>query len=130
MLVGAGSYTLEAGGDVSSGNGANVSYSVDVTILTNVCTSCSLSPTSASYGVDAGAGNISVSTSTTDCVWAAQSSADWVTITSPATGAGTGAGTVSYLVAANCDGNSRSATLTVNDQTFTITQAGNTIWPT
>ena len=113
----------------SYGYYGSASYSVSITVFTNSCT-CTLSPTNGSYGVDGGSGIIGVSTSTTDCVWAASCDAEWVTITAPTNQPSTGPGTVGYSVAPNCSANSRTATLSVNDQTFTVTQAGATISPT
>jgi len=51
--------------------------------------------------------------------WTASTTASWITITGPASGAGNG--TVSFTVAANT-GAARSGTLTINGQTFTISQ--------
>jgi hypothetical protein len=51
--------------------------------------------------------------------WTASTNANWITITGPASG--TGDGTVSFTVAANA-GAARSGLLTINGQTFTISQ--------
>jgi hypothetical protein len=60
-------------------------------------------------------------TTTAGCSWTAVSSnAQWITITSGLTGSGNG--TVSYCVSAN-GGQQRTGTVTIGDQTFTITQA-------
>jgi hypothetical protein len=53
------------------------------------------------------------------CAWAANTSADWIAITSGTTGSGNG--TVRYTVAANA-GPQRSGTITAGGQTFTVTQ--------
>jgi uncharacterized protein (TIGR03437 family) len=76
-----------------------------------------LSPTSASAPPSASSGSFSVST---PCNWTATTSASWITITS---GSGTGSGSVSYSVAGNPTGQSRSGTITVGNQSFTIVQA-------
>ena len=55
-----------------------------------------------------------------ECGWTASSSASWLTITSGASGTGTG--TVAFFADALSAG-SRSATLTIGGQTFTVTQA-------
>jgi uncharacterized protein (TIGR03437 family) len=80
-----------------------------------------LAPTSQNFTASGGAGNVNV-TSQSGCNWTAASNADWITITSGTTG--TGSGVVSYLVASNTSTSSRSGTLTIAGQTFTVTQAG------
>jgi len=57
---------------------------------------------------------------TNTCAWTASSNASWITVTSGASG--TGDGRIGYLVLPNIGG-SRSGTLTIADQTFTLTQA-------
>jgi FG-GAP-like repeat/Trypsin-like peptidase domain/Viral BACON domain len=66
-----------------------------------------------------GNGGFSVSTSA-GCSWSAVSQANWITITS---GSGTGNGSVSYSVAAN-SGGSRTGTIVLGGQTYTVTQDG------
>jgi C1A family cysteine protease len=56
------------------------------------------------------------------CAWTATSSASWISITSGASG--TGSGTVQYTVAPATGPSSRSGTITVQGQTYPITQAG------
>lgn len=82
--------------------------------------SCSftISPTSHAFSSSGGNGTISVKT-TSGCAWTATSNALWVTITSGA--AGSGNGSVGYAVAPNTDV-ARSTTITIADQTFSITQ--------
>jgi hypothetical protein len=65
--------------------------------------------------------NVTVS-GTSGCARTATSNAAWITVTAGATG--TGAGTVSLSVAANSAGTSRTGTVTIGGQTFTVTQAG------
>jgi hypothetical protein len=81
----------------------------------------SISPTSQSFGDIGGSGNVSV-TSTDDCNWTATSNDDWITVTSG--DIGSGSGTVGYSVAANPDGSSRTGTITIAGETFTVTQDG------
>ena len=57
---------------------------------------------------------------TSACAWTASSNASWITITSGASG--TGNGRVGYLVLPNVGG-SRTGTLTVAGETFTVSQA-------
>jgi Putative binding domain, N-terminal/Viral BACON domain len=84
--------------------------------------SCSFSISPAGQDVAAGGGTGSVAVTTSGgCAWTAVSNAGWITVTGGASGSG--AGSVSFNVAANT-GASRSGTLTVAGQTFTITQQG------
>ncbi|MBA2737859.1 MAG: BACON domain-containing protein, partial [Pyrinomonadaceae bacterium] len=66
-----------------------------------------------------GAGNFSVNAGV-GCTWTAVSNATWITVTSGSPGSGNGS--VQYSVAANT-GPDRIGTITVNGQTFTVTQA-------
>jgi hypothetical protein len=83
----------------------------------------SISPTSASQPSGGGTGSVSV-TAGAGCNWTAASNASFITITSGASGSGSG--TVNYSVAANTGTTSRTGTLTIAGQTFTVTQAGTT----
>src|SRR4029453_16288988 len=56
------------------------------------------------------------------CTWSSTSNAAWITF--PAGTTGSGLGSVNYTVAANSSTSSRTGTLTVAGQTFTVTQAG------
>ncbi|HEX8493390.1 MAG TPA: S8 family serine peptidase [Pyrinomonadaceae bacterium] len=56
------------------------------------------------------------------CSWSASSNAGWITITSGALGSGNG--TVNFQVATNPGATSRTGTLNIAGQIFTITQAG------
>ncbi len=77
-----------------------------------------------SFGPSGGANSIGVAPSSTTCSWTATSNVYWITMGSPIC-SGTQC-TASYTVAANTTGSSRSGTITVAGQTFTITQAGST----
>jgi hypothetical protein len=81
--------------------------------------SYSISPRSDSVSAPGGTGNVDVST-TSACAWTASSNASWITISSG--GSGTGNGRVGYLVLPNVGG-SRTGTLTVAGETFTVSQA-------
>jgi hypothetical protein len=81
--------------------------------------SYALSPAGNAFDSEGGAGNINV-TATGDCPWRATSNVpSWITITSGASG--TGNGTVGYQVAPNTTV-SRSGTVTVADQTYSVDQ--------
>lgn len=81
----------------------------------------SLTPASRIHGAGADTGTISVSGGS-GCNWTAANNSSWITVASGASGSG--AGTVGYSITANTDASSRSGTLTVAGQTFTVTQAG------
>jgi trimeric autotransporter adhesin len=84
-------------------------------------TPCTYSLSSSSQSFDATGGNGSVNvTTSTGCGWTATSNANFIGITSGASG--TGNGTVSYNVAANT-GAARSGTLTIGGKTFTVNQS-------
>ena len=81
--------------------------------------SYSISPRSDSVPAPGGTGSVDVST-TSACAWTASSNASWITFSSGASG--TGNGRVGYLVLPNVGG-SRTGTLTVAGETFTVSQA-------
>ena len=66
------------------------------------------------------AGAVSVVAGTA-CAWTAVSNANWITVTSGASG--TGLGTVAYTVAANAGSSPRTGTMTIAGIIFTVTQA-------
>jgi len=86
--------------------------------VTSECT-YSISSTSNTVTAEGGQGSFTVTTSTSDCEWSAVSSDSWVTITSGASGSGSGR--VDYTVAAN-SGPTRTATITVAGNEHTLRQ--------
>ncbi|MDO9263551.1 MAG: LamG-like jellyroll fold domain-containing protein, partial [Desulfosalsimonadaceae bacterium] len=84
-----------------------------------VCT-YGIDPASASIGAAGVIGNTVSVTAGAGCTWSATESLDWVTISNGASG--TGNGTVTYTVDANT-GVSRSGTMTIAGETYTINQA-------
>ncbi|MDD5544137.1 MAG: SBBP repeat-containing protein [Acidobacteriia bacterium] len=80
--------------------------------------SSSISPRAAVFRSRGGLGTIQVSPSSA-CPWLANSNAAFLTIVSYP---GTGNGAVSYSVAQNPGSSTRSGTLTIGGQTFTVTQ--------
>ena len=82
--------------------------------------SYSIAPASQTFEAAGGAGTVAVTTGG-GCAWTATSNADWLTITSHNSGPGNG--TVDFAVAANA-GPTRTGTLTIGGQTFTVTQGG------
>ena len=69
-------------------------------------------------------GTSRVTATGTDCAWTATSDSDWLTITSGSSG--TDNGTVNYSVTANTGTTTRTGHITVDDQSFTVTQTGGT----
>ena len=78
----------------------------------------SISPTSRTFGSAGGTGSVTV-TAPADCSWTAVSNSAFLGVTAGA--AGSGNGSMSYSVAANTE-TSRTGTLTIAGQTFTVTQ--------
>lgn len=80
----------------------------------------SIAPTSQNVAATASTGTVAV-TAGSGCPWTATSTAPtWLTVTSGALGSGNGS--VGFSVAANT-GASRSGSITIANQTFTVTQA-------
>ncbi len=78
-----------------------------------------LSAANASFDFAGGNGSFNVTT-TAGCSWTANSSANWITINNGSPGSGNG--TLNFTVAPNT-GPARTGTITVADQTFTISQS-------
>ena len=84
--------------------------------------SFTISPGSSTIGAGGGAGGVTVSASAGACAWSTVPVSGWISFTG--SGAGTGSGSVDIVVQANPDATSRSGTITVAGQTFTVNQAG------
>ena len=105
---------------------SQISYPVEFgywTIAYHQEASCaySISPTNQSFPAAGGSETINVITDT-NCSWTALSNASWITITSGSSG--TGNGSVQYSVAPNRKKKTRTGTITVAGQIFTVTQSG------
>ena len=87
----------------------------------NVPCSYSILPTSNSLPASGGGGSVAVTTPA-GCQWKAISNANWIVVTS-GTEVGVGNGSWSYTVDPNPDTTSRTGTVTVGGQTFTVMQA-------
>jgi len=85
--------------------------------------SYSIYPLSRSFTSSAGEDSVNV-VAPNNCDWTATSNADWITITSAASGSGNE--TVTYIVRDNNATGPRTGTLTIAGQTFTVTQSGTT----
>ncbi len=103
----------------ATGNQSALSNEVSYTVP-SACT-YTISPASQSFGAGGGAGTVTV-TAGSKCSWTTSNSSSWISITSGASG--TGSGTVAYSVAANTGTTSNTAGLTVAGQLFTVTEAG------
>lgn len=98
---------------------AGLTYTVN---QAGVTCSYTISPTSTSVTAGATTKNISVNASNAICPWTATSNApSWITVTSGASG--TGSGTVTISIAANNSLTSRSGTVTIAGRTYTVNQA-------
>ena len=110
-------------------NNSGVSRAATLTIggqtltITQAWITCnySLSAASASATAAGGTGSFDVSTTGADCGWAPAANAGWISI---ATGADAkGDGTLNYTVTPNYTTSTRAGTITIGNQSFTITQA-------
>ncbi len=117
-------YSVAANTGTSSRTGtitiAGQTYTVTQQAAGGTCT-FTLSATAMSFSNSGGNGSINI-TSGTGCSWTAASNVSWITVTAGSNGSGNGS--VSYTVEANADSASRTGTLTVAGQTFTVTEAG------
>ena len=93
----------------------------DVRVTVTQGDGCAHTISASGQDVPAGAGTGTVQVSTGQgCAWNATSQAGWITITSGATGSGSGS--VGFSAAPN-DGPMRTGTLSIAGHTFTVTQA-------
>ena len=90
------------------------------TVSEAACT-ITLTPTSQSVSTGGGTGSVTVTTGSA-CPWSSTSNAGWVSVTSGASG--TGSGSVGFSADGNVGGTSRSGTITIGGQTFTVNEAG------
>jgi len=85
-----------------------------------------ISPVGQSVSATGGSGSVNV-TARSECVWTAVSNVAWITIISGNSSRGNG--TVSYSVAANIGDTSRTGTVVIAGQSFSVSQAANTLTP-
>jgi hypothetical protein len=81
----------------------------------------SFNPASVSTSAAASTGSTSLTTTPSGAAWNAYSSASWLTITSATSGSGNA--TIAYSAQANAGSQTRSATITVGNAAFTVTQS-------
>jgi hypothetical protein len=121
---GTGSGTLALTAAANAGAARSAIFTVagnsfSVTQDAGQCAGATLAPTSASHSRNAETGSIAVNAPGA-CTWTVSGVPAWMTVTSGASG--TGSGSVSYSVAAN-GGAARSATLGIAGATFSVSQA-------
>jgi len=80
----------------------------------------SIDSSSASFSSLGGAGTPIAVSAASGCAWTATTAANWITVTSGASGSGNGA--VTYVVGLNLGG-AREATIVIGGKTFTVSQA-------
>jgi hypothetical protein len=78
-------------------------------------------PPSATFDASGGSGSVLVIVAGGACTWTAVSNANWITLTSGASGVGNGL--FQFTIAGN-PGASRSGTLTVAGMSYLVTQSG------
>ena len=93
------------------------------TVTVNQESGCTISiaPPSTPMVVGGGSGSVTV-TAGTGCTWTAVSGAAWITFPGPSTGSGSG--TLMFNVDANTTGVTRSGSITIGSQVFTVNQSG------
>ncbi len=115
-------FSVQANPNTSSRSGtmtvAGQTFTVTQDPAAQSCT-YSINPTSQNFGASGGTGSVGVTTQS-GCAWTAVSNTAFITITSGASGSGSGS--VNFSVQANSTTSPRSGTMTVAGQTFTVTQ--------
>jgi hypothetical protein len=138
------SWLVITNGASGTGNGS-VGYSVGVNsssttrtgrltiatkllIVTQTGTACtfSISPVSAGVSDTGSGGSITLTASDSACTWTSTSQASWLSV-SPSSG--TGSGTINYIVSPTGLSSTRTGTLTIAGQIFTVTQFGDITGP-
>jgi hypothetical protein len=85
---------------------------------------CQYSLASPSQTVNPGGGSATIAlTTTSQCWWTATSSASWITLST----IGSGSRTITFTVAPNTSGSTRTGQLTIAGQTHTVTQPSGTV---
>jgi uncharacterized protein (TIGR03437 family) len=115
-LPSSGTFTIEATSFSNNGLG---NYTLSLTMPAGGCT-YAINPASQSLTTAGGTGTVNVNTQGL-CAWTAMSNNTWITISSGASGSGSG--TVNFSVAPN-PATARTGTITIAGLKFTITQSG------
>jgi uncharacterized protein (TIGR03437 family) len=124
---GAVDYVVSANPNPAARTGRVITAGQVHTVVQAAGSSCSvtISPTTARIGPGGGGSTIVVSATTPTCAWTARSNDAWLKVATPSSGAG--AGRIPFTVDANATTSVRTATMTVNGQTFTLTQDAGSI---
>ncbi len=119
-LLDGGSNSLSFNSSNSSGVGGRYVYNVRAGLVV-----CGLGVTSTFASVPAAGGPVvvTVTASNATCTWGISQLPSWITVTTAPSAYGTGGGTVTLAVAQNTSP-SRSATISIAGQSFTVSQAG------
>lgn len=113
---------------VNGTSGVSTSTLADY-IIVQPCT-VALSATNASFGAPGGGDVVTVTPDTNVCTWTANSNDAWIQITGGSV-ITNGSTAVAYTVLPNASSTSpRIGTMTIAEQTFTITEAGDSVAPT
>ncbi|MBS1811622.1 MAG: pre-peptidase C-terminal domain-containing protein [Acidobacteria bacterium] len=118
-IANTGTYLVEVVNYFSSSRG-NFTMSLVAPSGPPACGELALSANSQTFEASGGNGTVEVSAGLS-CNWMTKSNATWLTVV-PANG--TGNGTVSFAASSNTTAATRSGTLEIAGQTFTVTQAG------
>ena len=111
----AGTYTVSL--TVNGLGGSNTSTQTSY-IVVGTCT-YTLSSPGGTLGASGGSGSFTVNTPDS-CAWTPSTTSGWI----HPTGSGPGTGPVNFTLDANTSASSRSGTITVGGQTFTVNQSG------
>ena len=111
-------YSVDANAGVSRMGGLTIGGNTLIVEEDGIACECDIGSDHAVFSASGGAGSVSV-TAEADCDWRAVSNNSWIHITAGSTGSGNG--TVEYAVDAN-SGSSRSGTVTIGGNTFTVGQ--------
>jgi hypothetical protein len=115
--------TVYYGTDVNDYANDVYSYLYAVSASANLPCSTGITPDFASYQYNGGSGNITIAAVNSSCPWTASSNVNWIRVY---TASGTGNGTIAYTVTANPNFTTRTGTITVGGQTFTVSQGART----
>ena len=97
------------------------------TIVLSACGGETVSPASTTIGTAGGARTLTVGVASAGCPWQATTdSPSWITF--PDGSSGVGGGPLTYQVAANDSGGTRTGTVTVGAASHVVTQAGPTVF--
>jgi hypothetical protein len=116
-------FRLPGSGSMQVTNAGPTSNSVSYTCWPSAPCTFALSSSGEAFTADGGSDSVGVTTdpgpNQSTCPWTATSNVPWIAITAGSSGQGNGQ--VSFTVTAN-PGSARQGTITVNGQTFAITQ--------